>query len=179
MIEPSDGESRPRDPGSPLWQFSLGFYARPGVSEACIALQDSCGLDANVLLFLLWLARNRRVADAAELAGVLRNTRDWQAEVIAVLRSLRRKTKNGAYVAFQDGVDLLRAKIKTLELDAERVEQDHLYALAADPAFGHAGGTVENATVMNLALYESALGCAFPAAATETLRRALNATQTP
>ena len=34
--EPSDDEA--------LWRFSLAFYARPGVSEALIALQDRAGL---------------------------------------------------------------------------------------------------------------------------------------
>ena len=41
---------------TPFWRFSLHFYRQPGVSDACIALQDGCGVDVNLLLFLLWLA---------------------------------------------------------------------------------------------------------------------------
>ncbi|TMJ29569.1 MAG: DUF2390 domain-containing protein, partial [Alphaproteobacteria bacterium] len=29
--------------GSPFWRFSLGFYRRAGVAEACIALQEQAG----------------------------------------------------------------------------------------------------------------------------------------
>ena len=42
--------------GSPFWKFSLGYYRGAGVSEACLELQDRCGVDVNVVLFLLWMA---------------------------------------------------------------------------------------------------------------------------
>ena len=56
--EPSDNEA--------LWRFSLAFYARPGVSEALIGLQDRAGLDVNLVLFALWLGvsgRSRLTSD--------------------------------------------------------------------------------------------------------------------
>jgi uncharacterized protein (TIGR02444 family) len=176
MIEPSNSGTAPRDPASPLWRFSLGFYARPGVSDACLALQDSCGADVNVLLFLLWLAHDRRVPAAEELEGILQNTRDWQVEVIAVLRDLRRKMKKGAYGALRDGAVSLRTKITALELEAEHMQQDHLHSLAADSGFGHDGGTAADAANVNLALYETALGCPFPTTTKEALLRALDTT---
>ena len=43
-----------------LWRFSLAFYARPGVAEALIALQDRAGLDVNLMLFALWLGVSGR-----------------------------------------------------------------------------------------------------------------------
>ena len=176
MTEPADRVTAPQDPESPLWRFSLDLYALPGVSEACLALQDSCGADVNVLLFLLWLARDRRMVDSAELAGILGNTRDWQIEVVTVLRDLRRKLKEGAYGKLRDGADLLRTKIKMLELDAERMQQDHLHSLAAHSGFGHDGGTAADAANVNLALYETALGCAFSTTTKEMLLRALDTT---
>jgi len=42
---------------SPLWTFSLQHYAKPGVKEACLALQDDSGLDVNVALACLWHER--------------------------------------------------------------------------------------------------------------------------
>ena len=33
---------------SPFWQFSVKFYAVPGVAEACIELQDQANVDAGV-----------------------------------------------------------------------------------------------------------------------------------
>ena len=49
---------------TPFWRFSLHFYRHTGVSDACIALQDDCGVDVNLLLFLLWLAAERRQLSA-------------------------------------------------------------------------------------------------------------------
>ncbi len=46
--------------GSPFWRFSLATYRKPGVATACLALQDECGVDVNLMLFLLWLAANGR-----------------------------------------------------------------------------------------------------------------------
>ena len=45
---------------SPFWQFSVKFYAMPGVADACIALQDKARVDVNVLFFLLWNATLNR-----------------------------------------------------------------------------------------------------------------------
>jgi len=40
--------------GEAFWRFSLAFYARPGMADALIALQDRAGLDVNLMLFALW-----------------------------------------------------------------------------------------------------------------------------
>ena len=57
---------------SPFWQFSVKFYAVPGVAQACIELQDQAKVDVNILFFLLWnatqgraLQRRRRRRDRA------------------------------------------------------------------------------------------------------------------
>ena len=38
---------------SPIWDFVLGYYRQQGVSEAAITLQDSAGIDVNMILFLM------------------------------------------------------------------------------------------------------------------------------
>jgi uncharacterized protein (TIGR02444 family) len=40
--------------GEVFWRFSLAFYARPGMADALIGLQDRAGLDVNLMLFALW-----------------------------------------------------------------------------------------------------------------------------
>ena len=50
--------------GSPFWRFSLATYRKPGVADACLALQDGCGVDVNVLLFVTWLGTQGRRLDA-------------------------------------------------------------------------------------------------------------------
>src|SRR6202167_584330 len=54
----------PSSAEAPFWRFSLNFYRQAGVSDACIALQDGCGVDVNLLLFLFWLAAWRRGVSA-------------------------------------------------------------------------------------------------------------------
>ena len=49
---------------SPFWQFSIKFYAVPGVAEACIELQDQAKVDVNILFFLLWNATQGRAFNA-------------------------------------------------------------------------------------------------------------------
>ena len=58
--------------GSPFWRFSLAFYRRAGVADACIALQEEAGVDVNLLLFLLWQATRKRVLSAAEIGDLER-----------------------------------------------------------------------------------------------------------
>ena len=50
--------------GEGFWRFSLAFYARPGVADALIALQDRAESEVNLVLFGLWLGviRGRRLA---------------------------------------------------------------------------------------------------------------------
>ena len=43
------------DAAESFWRFSLMVYARPGVAEALIRLQDRGGHNVNLILFGLWL----------------------------------------------------------------------------------------------------------------------------
>ncbi|MFB3151067.1 MAG: TIGR02444 family protein, partial [Alphaproteobacteria bacterium] len=47
-------------PDNPCWDFALVVYRRDGVAEACLALQESQGVDVNVLLFCCWLGESGR-----------------------------------------------------------------------------------------------------------------------
>src|ERR1700694_2021268 len=81
---------------SPFWTFSLGYYRGAGVSEACLELQDNCGVDVNVLLFLLWQASRKRSVPASEVKRIADTVRPWQIEVIGPIRALRRMLKSDA-----------------------------------------------------------------------------------
>ncbi len=52
--------------------FRCGLYRQPGVADACIALQDECGVDVNVLLFFLWLAADKKLIPALQCARGMR-----------------------------------------------------------------------------------------------------------
>lgn len=44
-----------------FWRFSLAVYAAPGVADECLALQERCGIDVNILLFCAWVGGARRI----------------------------------------------------------------------------------------------------------------------
>lgn len=109
-----------------LWDFALSLYARDGVAEACLALQDEGGADICELLWVCWLAsRGLMLADEAEQS--LGSVRDWQRQFTYPLRAQRRALK--PLVAAQPDVAPLRRTLKEAELLAERETLRQLQAL--------------------------------------------------
>lgn len=158
--------------GSPLWRFSLAFYARPGVADACLALQDTCGTDVNLLLFLLWASLSRSCLSGDEIAALDDKVRDWRDGVIAPLRALRRTLKQGAPLAVPGVAEPLRAKVKALELEAERMQQDSIYDIAR--SLKHATGASRAAAAHhNVEAYQRYLSRAWPPTTVEVLLSAL------
>jgi uncharacterized protein (TIGR02444 family) len=107
-----------------LWNFSLTFYARPGVAGLCLDLQDRFAADVNVLLYLLWQASRRRRLDASEMGQVAALAGDWRQNVVLPLRGVRRFLKEPAPSWPAAGVHALRERIKADELQAERLQQE-------------------------------------------------------
>jgi uncharacterized protein (TIGR02444 family) len=158
--------------GSPFWRFSLRFYRQNGVADACIALQDGCGVDVNILLFLLWLATDRRRAATDEVAAVCAKAGPWRDDVVAPLRSLRRRLKDRAPLVERNTAELFRTRIKAVELEAERLQQEALFALTPSLATTNEP-SVEAAVRANVAAYERVAGRAFTPAAVDVLVAAL------
>src|SRR5580704_13105531 len=124
---------KPDVSGEALWRFSLAFYARPGVAEALIALQDRAGCDVNVILFALWrgLVHGHRL-DRAELAAAEAAVAPLRRAVIEPLRWLRRGLKADS----DSDIQALRRRVAALELAAERRAQSRLAATIVEAAAG-------------------------------------------
>jgi uncharacterized protein (TIGR02444 family) len=115
-----------------FWRFSLAVYRRPGIASACLALQDSCGLDVNLLLFCLFQARRGRVLNEADLRRAMRRAAPIQAGIIAPLREARRALKRQAGLAdraLAAAAARLRRALLRHELAAEHFEQAVLSGL--------------------------------------------------
>ncbi len=109
------------------WQFSLAVYTREGVAGHCLALQHRLGLDVNVLLLMLWAARQWGAAPTAEqIADADSTIAAWRREIVIPLRQLRTRLKSGPAPAPDAMTDVLRNDIKRLELEAERMQQEVL-----------------------------------------------------
>jgi uncharacterized protein (TIGR02444 family) len=164
--------AEPNSSASPFWIFSLGFYRLTGVADACLQLQDRCGADVNIVLFMLWTAtlQRRLVPDAVR--ALADQVRAWQADVIAPIRSLRRLLKGDPLLLDKGNAEVFRNKVKGLELEAERLQQGAMFALSAgltsEPA------TVAEAARANIAAYQDVIGQSFDAAAIDTLVNALH-----
>ncbi|HEY1545383.1 MAG TPA: TIGR02444 family protein [Xanthobacteraceae bacterium] len=168
----SSVESGPLPQSSPFWTFSLGYYRGAGVSAACLELQDNCGVDVNVVLFLLWMASQKRQLAADQVKRLADKVRPWQTDVIGPIRALRRRLKTGAPLLDKGSADLFRTKIKAIELESERFQQEAMYALAADLA-AEPSPSATAAARANIAAYQDALGRPLTTAAVDTLIGAL------
>ena len=100
-----------------LWSYCLNLYARPGVEQACLHLQDQ-GLDVCVLLCAAWLEARDVACDEVRLGQLNACAGPWQREVVQPLRRLRTHWREAA--AHDDALAALRVQVKALELEAER-----------------------------------------------------------
>jgi uncharacterized protein (TIGR02444 family) len=151
--------------GSPFWHFSLGFYRAPGVADACIRLQDEAGVDVNLLFFLLWNASLKRMFSAADVKAVDGHVASWRQSTVIPLRNMRRVLKSAPALVEPGLAEVFRTKVKGLELEAERLQQEALYDFAQSGPLGKPAASADEAAQANVAAYESFSGHDFPKSA--------------
>jgi uncharacterized protein (TIGR02444 family) len=142
-----------------FWDFSLTFYARPGVADLCLDLQDRFGVDVNVLLYLLWQASRRRRLDASEVGEVIALVEEWRRQVVLPLRGARRFLKQPAPSWPAAEIHVFRERIKADELQAERLQQETM-----ERQFARLGTLAEVMTAAraNCEAYAQLLAATFP-----------------
>jgi uncharacterized protein (TIGR02444 family) len=158
---------------TPFWRFSLHFYRHAGVSDACIALQDDCGVDVNLLLFLFWLAADGQSLSADEVKRLDDKVRDWRNLTIIPIRDARRKLKGAPTLVEPGKQEAFRTKVKAIELDAERLQQEALYAFTQS---GPLGGVAEPSAAArgNVAAYAHVMAVRFPKTTVDVLINAFD-----
>jgi uncharacterized protein (TIGR02444 family) len=159
--------------GSPFWRFSLRFYQQPRVADACIALQEEAGVDVNLLLFLVWQATLKRALSPLEVGELEGRIGAWREATVIPLRSVRRALKSPPALVESAAAEAFRTRIKAVELEAERLQQEAMQALAASLRTAPAE-TVEAAARASLAAYQATLGRTFTKAAVDTMIAALH-----
>lgn len=116
------------------WTWILDAYARPGVAEACLELQDTHDQCVPLLLTTAWAAAEGRVLDAETIEAAVDTARAYDSAIVAPLRALRRTLK-GPLPDIDDAArQSLRDQIKAVELEAERRLIEALAALAPAPS---------------------------------------------
>jgi uncharacterized protein (TIGR02444 family) len=167
-------DAETKSESTPFWRFSLGFYRQAGVSDACIALQDDCGVDVNLLLFLFWLASDGQLLSPGEVKKLDDQVRSWRELTIIPIRDVRRNLKGAATLVAPGEQEAFRTKVKAIELEAERQQQQALYAFTQSGPLGKPAAPPAAARA-NVAAYESGLDLSFPKKAVDVLLGAFDA----
>jgi uncharacterized protein (TIGR02444 family) len=166
-------ETTPASAGSPFWRFSLRLYRSPGVAEACITLQEESGADVNLLLFLLWHGVEQRRVSADEVARLDQKIAAWRARAVIPLRTIRRALKSPQGLVEAGTAEAFRTRIKAVELEAERLQQEAMYDLVRVSLLGEPAPSVAEAARHNVTAYESICGAAFAKPAVDAVLDAL------
>jgi uncharacterized protein (TIGR02444 family) len=143
---------------SPFWRFSVKFYAVPGVAPACIELQDKANVDVNVLFFLLWNATQGRALNAADVTEIERAIGPWRNMAVVPLRSVRRALKTPPPVMAPEAAEGFRTRIKAVELEAERLQQEALFELCQSGRLGHPAASPIEAARDSVSSYQGVIG---------------------
>ncbi len=114
---------------SDLWSFTLDFYARPGVEQACLNLQAN-GANVCALLCGVWMDRRGVQFDPERARQIGQLADPWHEQVVGPLRDIRTRWKADA--TGDEELKALRDRLKTLELDAERELLVRLQRLTED-----------------------------------------------
>jgi uncharacterized protein (TIGR02444 family) len=138
------------------------------VAPACIELQDQAGVDVNVLFFLLWNATERRALSADDVTKIEDAIRPWRDMTVVPLRSMRRALKSPPSVMTLEAAEGFRTRIKSVELEAERLQQEALYGIATSGALGHSAPSPDQAAQDSLSSYQGVIG-PFPPGPLQTI----------
>lgn len=158
-----------RSSGSAFWRFSLQFYRQPRVADACIALQEGAGVDVNLLLFLLWHATLSREFTVKDVAAIEDRIAAWREMTVVPLRNVRRALKAPPSLVEGGTAEAFRTRIKQVELEAERLQQEAMYELARPAPLGAAAASPEVAARANIAAYQTLRGATFAKPATDAV----------
>ena len=172
----SDTETKSAQ-GSPFWRFSLQLYRQPAAADACIQLQDEAGVDVNLLFFLLWLALQRRAFSESEVEWLESKVGPWRDATVIPIRNVRRALKVPPALIGGATAELFRTKIKAVELEAERLQQEAMYELAPTMPLGQTAPSPAEAARANIGAYATMLGKSFSPPAVEALLAAFVATK--
>lgn len=118
---------------SGFWDWALAAYAKDGVPEACLILQDHFEQNVPLLLWGAWNAATGRRPDEETVEAACDMARAYDRVVVSALREVRRTLKNPVPDIETEHREALRRQVKALELDAERRLMLELETLSPAP----------------------------------------------
>lgn len=144
-----------------FWEFSLAFYSREAVANACLSLQDRRGADVNLTLAICWLARSGYVVNDIALTNGLAATALWSDTIMRPLRTIRRQLANFDDVAAAERQSI-KHRLLAVELEGERISQQKILAALIEHVNGPNAEPARELAIIGLNLYAAKLGAAEP-----------------
>jgi uncharacterized protein (TIGR02444 family) len=120
------------------------------------------------LLFLFWIASGGWQVSVDDVKNLDDKARNWRNLTIIPIRDVRRGLKGAATLVTSGKQEDFRSKVKAVELEAERLQQEALYDVARSGPPG-TEATPAAAARGNIAAYEHLLSVSFPKQATDIL----------
>ena len=133
-----------------FWDWSVSNYEKAGVADRLLELQDDLKLNVNLVLWCIWAAEDHAPIQEFAMRQAIEACSGISENVTLRIRSARKWIKSNmtAEVALYEA-------LKTIELDAERIEQGKLSSISQ--RFLQTGDqnqeTDRNRARINLALY--------------------------
>lgn len=115
-----------------FWDFSVRTYKTDSVPDACLSLQNERGVDVNMLLFCCWYGQSRGELLTDSFQQLLDFSQQWSQQVVKPLRKVRTWMKHDGCADQNMPTEQcmqVREKVKGIELEAEKIQQDMLAAL--------------------------------------------------
>jgi uncharacterized protein (TIGR02444 family) len=127
-----------------FWEFSLAFYAREPVGQACLSLQNRRGADVNILLLCCWLATLKLTVGELALKGAVEAVADWRHNVLEPLRGVRRNVMDAPMEIAKAERRAIKDAVLAAELDSEHVAQARIVAAISPDAEPTEVGTIHS-----------------------------------
>ncbi len=103
-----------------LWEWAVAVWAKPGVEDACLALQDVAGQSVVLILWRAWLERYGRAVARPQIERAISLARAVEDERLKPLRAARRSLSRS---------DAGYGRLREQELAAERALIESLEGL--------------------------------------------------
>ncbi len=135
-----------------FWSFSLRFYSDHAVEDSCLALQDGCGADVNIVLLAFYAASCCTRLTTLPSSHTNTISQEWRENVIAPIRQSRRAFKNSILGVRAQSLRPFKLSLQVMELEAEKIGQR---LLMEDTQFQPTDILVADLAALNVEIYEA------------------------
>ena len=138
-----------------FWEFSLSFYASTEVQKTCLNLQETLGADVNIVLFMLFNAKQGKQLSEVAIRTINHAVTAWRENIIQPIRSARKNLKHAKHSLSNAQQDQFKTQLMATELQAEKLEQAMIEAVEIT----WVSVSPEQAASTNIQNYAHLLGC--------------------